>query len=391
VPTGVHDRVAALTSLQVRLLGWAALVAFVALRWARLGSLGAFPLAGGSNVHAGTPAGLRVSGTGYDGQYVYRLALDPFTRAVTAHGITLDLPGYRQQRIMTALLAYLVAKLPGVSVFAALVVVNVVAVAVAIWFGTALAAQVGRHPALGLVLAVPACMPISVGRDLTEPVAWAGALAGIYLVRQRRWFWAGVALTVAVLARETTGVVAAGLIVGQAWALGRRWPSATRQAAWLLLPVVVEAGWQLWLAHVWGTLPLRTGQSSQHLSGPVVGVLGSLLFGLVGHHSGSLAFGLAVFVERVVLLGLILAAAWSLIRRRSRAMPGEIVGWALAVVLALSLSAWQTDVSFLRATYEAWAMSVLLLVLARSPASRYPLAAAGVVTLGVASMYVHLV
>lgn len=391
MPTGVRERAAALTTLQARLLGWAGLVIFVAARWARLGSLGAFPLAGGPNVHAGTPAGLRVSGTGYDGQYVYRLALNPFTRAVTAHGITLDLPGYRQQRIMTALLAYLVAKLPGVSVFAALVLVNVAAVAVAIWFGTALAGQLGRHPAVGLVLAVPAALPISVGRDLTEPVAWAAALAAIYLVRQRHWFWAGVALTVAVLARETTGVVAAGLIVGQGWAWLRREPGCTRRAAWLLLPVGVEGGWQLWLAHVWGTLPLRTGQSSQHLSGPVIGVLGSLLYGVVGHHSGSLAFGLAVFVERVVLLVLMLAAAWSLLRRRTQATPGEIVGWVLAVVLALSLSGWQTDVAFLRATYESWAMSVLVLVLARSQGSRYPLAAAGVVTLGVAAMYVHLV
>jgi hypothetical protein len=390
VPSGVRVEAAGLTRSQARLAGWAALLVFVVLRWTRLGGAGAFPLAGGPQVHPGTPPGLRVTSTGYDGQYVYRLALDPFTRAVTAHGITLDLPGYRQQRIMTALLAYLIAKLPGVSVAVALIVVNVAAVALAIWFGTALADRVGRHPAFGLVLAVPACIPISVGRDLTEPVAWAGALAGIYLVRQRRWFWAAVALTVALLARETTAVIAVGLMLGEAWALARRTPSATRRAAWLLLPFVVEAAWQLWLGHVWGTLPLRTGESSQHLGVPVVSVLGSLLYGVIGSHSGSVAFGLAVLLERLVLLALMVSAAATVVRRRSYATLGEIIGWGLAVVLALALSTWKTDVAFLRATYEAWAMSVLLLVLATRSSSRYPLIAAGAVTFGVAAMYVHL-
>lgn len=365
------------------------MLAFVAVRWLRLGGVGAFPLAGGAAVHPGTPRELALYPTGYDGEFVYRLALDPFTQSAAGHGITLDLPAYRQQRIMTALVAHLVAGLPGVGVAAALIIVNVAAVCVAIWYGTAFAVLVRRPPAVGLLLAVPACMPISLGRDLTEPVAWAGALAGIYLVRRGRWLGAAVALTVGVLARETTVVIIVGLIAGEAWKLARPALVSTWRASWLLAPLAAATGWQLWMLHVWGTLPIRTGQSANAGSLPVVGVLESLLWGVVGQHSSGVAIGVAELLERLVLLILIAAAAWAVLRRDTAASPGETSGWFLAVVLALSVRRWGTDVAFLRATYESWAMSILVLIQARR-VPRYALTAAGLATLAVAGMYGYL-
>ncbi len=382
-----HDT--AVTLRQARLAGVVAVLLFVAVRLIRLGSAGAFPLAGGPNVGPGTPAGLVLHPTGYDGQFVYRLALDPFTRLRTAHGITLDLPSYRQQRIMTPLLAHLLAELPVITVAVALIVVNVVAVAVAVWFGTALARDFGRAPLLGLVAAIPVCMAISVGRDLTEPVAWAAALAGIYFVRRGRWVPAALVFTVAVLARETTLVIVVGLALGEAWALARRRPAASWRAGWLVLPVAVAVGWQLWLWHVWGNVPVRTGQGENASSHPVVGVLHSVFWGVAGQHSTGLGIGLAEVVERLVLLLLMVAAGWQIFRRRTAATPGESCAWVLAVLLAFSLRAWHTDVAFLRATLESWAMSVIVLLQARSGA-RYPLAAAAAVTLGVGAMYVYL-
>src|SRR3990172_6865503 len=47
---------------------------------------------------------------GYDGQFYYRLALDPLTIERTAHGIRLDNPPYRQQRILYPVLAWLVGR-----------------------------------------------------------------------------------------------------------------------------------------------------------------------------------------------------------------------------------------------------------------------------------------
>jgi len=67
------------------------------------------------------------------------------------------------------------------------------------------------------------------------------------------------------------------------------------------------------------------------------------------------------------------------------------VAWLLAVGLAVSVRRWINDVQFLRATYESWALSVLVLVSSTDRRARLVLAGAGSVTLGVAAMYVALV
>src|SRR5690349_10412414 len=55
------------------------------------------------------PPGLTVRSDigGYDGVAFYRLAVNPFTRAKKAYGITLDNPPYRQQRIGYPLLVWI--------------------------------------------------------------------------------------------------------------------------------------------------------------------------------------------------------------------------------------------------------------------------------------------
>jgi hypothetical protein len=162
----------------------AALVAvFVSIRSIVTHGVSGFPLAAPPATTPGTP-GLRVFSDGYDGQFVYRLALDPFTRVATAHGITLDNPAYRQQRIATALLAHLLAGIPGVSTALAIVLVNSVAVVIAIVAARYLTADTARPLMFAVILAVPACLPISLGRDLTEPVAWAGVLVALLIARR---------------------------------------------------------------------------------------------------------------------------------------------------------------------------------------------------------------
>lgn len=363
-----------------RIGGLGSIAIFVAARLARVHGPEGFVVAGPPWAH---PGALRLYQDGYDGQFVYRLALDPFTRHVTEHGITLDAPAYRQQRIATALLAHVVAWLPGISTALALILVNALALAVAVFAGTRIAADAGRHPGWGLVLAAPACMPVSLGRDLTEPVAWAAILVALVLVRRRHWPAAALALTVAVLARDTSLVVVAGLGVGAVWdaVRGRRreW-----SAAWLLIPVAVEAAWQGWLYSVWGALPLRTGQSNNASSSPVVGVLRSIF----STNADRPALDVVYILERLAVLALIVSAAWLLWRRRSAVSAGEASSWLLAVLLALSVRDWRIDVGFLRATYEAWGLSVLVLVYARAWQARYLLAGAGATTLAVAVMYI---
>ena len=363
-----------------RIGGLASIAIFVVARLARVRGPEGFVVASPPWSH---PGSLRLYREGYDGQFVYRLALDPFTRHVTEHGITLDSPAYRQQRIATALLAHVVAWLPGISTALALILVNALALAVAVFAGTRIAADAGRHPGWGLVLAAPACMAISLGRDLTEPVAWAAILVALVLVRRQHWPAAALSLTVAVLARETSLVIVAGLGIGAVWEAvrgrHREW-----SAAWLLIPVAVEAAWQGWLHSVWGVVPARTGQSNNASGVPVVGVLRSIF----STNADRPALDAVYILERLALLALIVSAAWLLCRRRSAVSAGEGASWLFAVVLALSVRDWHTDVGFLRATYEAWGLSVLVLVYARAWQARYLLAGAGATTLAIALMYI---
>jgi len=77
-----------------------------------------------------TPIGITIaSGSGYDGQFYYRLALDPFDLRHTAYGITFD-NAYRVQRITYSLLVWLAAGGRHGLVSRSLVLVNVLALAV---------------------------------------------------------------------------------------------------------------------------------------------------------------------------------------------------------------------------------------------------------------------
>jgi hypothetical protein len=421
---------------------------FVLLRLAFATSLGGFVVASDEFVDPSrTPDRLEVvTGTrGYDGQFVYRLAVDPWTAEPTEHGIRLDNPAYRQQRIATPVFAWTVAMLPGVSTALALVLVNAAALLVAAWYASRLATEAGRHPLCGLVLAFPACMPISLARDLTEPVAWAAVLAGLYCGRRGRWAAAGVALTVAVLARETSIVVVVGLALGAVIEasrsrsavarsavarsarsrsavarsgvaraggrvgptvepdLGFSGPSGTSSpsgasgrggvagsAGWLLLPVLVAVAWQAALWQIWGTLPLRSGGAGNLGGLPLLGVLGSLVADLPDFTSPAIAnplVGALVFGERIAVLALFCYAGVAIVSRHARLRVGESIAWALAVTMALSLRGWSTDVQFLRAANEAVGLSLLVAVGDDRPAGRAARSLGAALAAGVALMY----
>jgi len=400
VPVPVRATLARRPVLSTTVLASLLVLGFVLLRLVFATSLGGFVVASERFVDpTRTPERLEVVAEtgGYDGQFVYRLAVDPWTVQPTEHGVRLDNPAYRQQRIATPVLAWTLALLPGLSTTLALVLVNVVALLVAAGYGSRLAVESGRHPLCGLLLAFPACMPISLGRDLTEPVAWAAVLAGLWYARRRRWAAAGVALTVAVLARETSLVVVAGLAVGavvQAVRSGARRRGApatagvgsrsaalagpgpepgapngtaapTGSAGWLAVPIAIAVGWQVLLWQIWGTLPLRSGGSGNLADLPLLGVFRSLVADLPDFTSSTISnplVGVVVFGERLAVLALFCYAGLALLRGRGRLGTGEAVAWALSVAIAMSLSAWSTDVQFLRAANEAVGLSLLVAV-----------------------------
>lgn len=250
----------------IALTGW---VSFVLLRLglAAGGDITRFVRAARPYAHRnGVPPGLLVfPGNGYDGQFYYRLALDPAALHRTAFGITMDAP-FRVQRIGYPALAWLVSAGQHAWVPAALVVVNVLALAAVGLAGGTLARDAGRHALWGLLFAGYFGFFMSVGNDLTEPVAAACLLGGIIAYRRGRPVLAGAAFGYGALTRETVLIVplALGLTRLISWARRPARPQACLSAADLawVLPVVMFAAWQLVLRQVTGSVILMDSAAS---------------------------------------------------------------------------------------------------------------------------------
>ena len=243
------------------------------------------------------PPTLRVLGSGYDGMFYYRVALDPLTDRLTDHGITFDRPAYRQQRIVYPLLAWIASGADAGRVPAALVLINVAAMAAIGWVGGMLARASGRHALWGALFALYPGFVITLTNDLTEIVAALLLLAALALLRSERTMPAAVALALAVLARETTILAAAASAVTRfATARGRpgRWLP-------LALPAAVLALWQMALTARWHETTVGEGGGS--FAPPLVGAL---------------------------------AAAWL---NGERLRPGDALVWSAAVAFILAMMA----------------------------------------------------
>ena len=168
----------------IAFLGW---LGFALARWQvwAKGHLSLFIMAGRVYTNrAQLPRGLLlVPSDGYDGQFYYRLALDPANWNKTAFGITMD-QSYRYTRIGYPVLAWLVSAGQHQLVPLALVVVNLLAVAAMAILGGMFARDSGRHALWGLAFVAYFGLVISVGRDTAEPLAEACMLGGLLAYRR---------------------------------------------------------------------------------------------------------------------------------------------------------------------------------------------------------------
>jgi len=161
-------------------------LAFVAGRLADAahGSIGAFVVAGSRYARPGAvPAGIPVvTGNGYDGQFYFRMALDPADVARTAFGITFD-SAERLSRIGYPFLAWLAAGGVRAAVPWTMVAVNVVALALLGLLGAVLARSAGRHALAGL-LVLAATAHWVTGAHAVSGSTTAGGHTNVHLLGQ---------------------------------------------------------------------------------------------------------------------------------------------------------------------------------------------------------------
>jgi len=145
---------------------------------------------------------------GYDGQFVYQIALNPGGAAEF-----LDIPAYRYQRILYPLLARLTSLGIPSAIPWMLIVINIVSISLGTLATEKILKQHGKSRWYALVYCMFAGMLLSLRLDLTEPLAFALAQWGVWYFIRNRPGLSGLLLALAILTRELTILFAAACAI----------------------------------------------------------------------------------------------------------------------------------------------------------------------------------
>jgi hypothetical protein len=91
---------------------------------------------------------------GYDGQFFYRLAIEPFSFDKVASGVTFDKPHYRQQRILYPLIAHFFSLGQTELVPVSLVLVNLIGIFFLAYLAAVYMQEIGLSYLWGSVIAL---------------------------------------------------------------------------------------------------------------------------------------------------------------------------------------------------------------------------------------------
>lgn len=303
-----------------------------------------------------TPPNLHIhpGQNGYDGQYFYRIAVAPFSFEKREAGIVLMPPVYRHQRILYPLLAHAAAFGQTHYIPHALIGVNLVFVCALAFLLGGYVRSFERHA----LWAVPAILfpgfPVTLSLDLSEIVALAGAVAGLWAWRKERRWWASAAFALAALAKEPTLLVAASVGMYETWRALREKDRARFWGACRLF--VAPLAYLAWLGFLYGMYGRQAYYGNTNVTWPFMGYaefVQSPFFDDVlkrRNQWGSYAF----------IAGLAVASAASL---RHTLVPGEVrAAWGLCLLLTtmLAFPITLSDWGLLRATTEFCTLGLLV-------------------------------
>jgi hypothetical protein len=364
--------------------GWLVFVVARLAGWAD-GKLSLFIASGTRYSHPALmfPRIAHVKGKGYDGQFYYRFAFDPFDWHPTAFGITIDHP-YRYTRIGYSVAAWALSGgghgrvLPLVLVF-----VNLLGVAAMAWLGGLLARESGRHALWGLLFAAYFGLVVSVGRDTSEPLADACLLGGLLAYRHRRFALAAALITYAVFTNEPVLVLPVVLALTRLWQLCRRQarPGAP-DLVWVLpgfLYLLLQG-----IQHVVVRGPAGgVADASANLTWPFTALVAGLdrdVHRMSWHHLGMYDYNL---IEFAALMAFVVAGF--LVLRSTTAPAHEraaFIGFVVVEVVSASSQFWYSVFGEGRTYVDAYVMAVALLLATPAGAGVVPGVVPGVVTRG---------
>jgi len=176
---------------------------------------------------------------GYDGQFYYYIAHDPF---ILNHNFNhIDFPAYRYQRLIYPLTAWVLSLGQATLIPYMMVAVNLLAILVGTYFIILMLQHFGRNPWTSLFYSTSWGFLLCLLRSLPEPLAITFIVMAIFAHLKGKTLWQTGLLTLAVLTQETT------LLVSMAFFFYWFWKKDIREALTMLFPALAYWGWQLYL------------------------------------------------------------------------------------------------------------------------------------------------
>ena len=318
------------------------------------GDVGSF-VGAGDLLSSGTDLPLQ-TGAGYDGQFYYRMALEPLDFDKTTAGVTID-SEMRLQRIGYPAATWLLSLGGLISVEYALIAVNLLGLALIAGIGGVFAQRSGRHALWGLMLTAFYGFAFTLSKDLTEIVEVTFLLLGLVAARKQRFAVAALALGGAVLTRESALFIVPFIAVWRLYVIVRRRerPNAI-DLTWIVPPLMFGA-WQLIVHASTGRFPVRAERDNTvNFPGwPLLRTLPDLFDDLTVR-------GLVHLAEVVVLVAVLLIASISL--HKSTAEPLEVAVFAgLAIAcLAVDVRSNVWTIRSLRMFADAYVLAMVVLL-----------------------------
>ena len=188
---------------------------------------------------------------GYDGQFVYYIALNPHPNTVASK---LDVPAYRYQRILMPLLARALSfgnkfLLPWL-----LPVLGILSLAGGTWALSQLLDDWGVSRWYALVYGFWAGFMLALIVDLPEPLAYSLVVVGFLSIERKKEQLGWFLLMLAVFAKEVTILFVVGILLS--YLLERRWRSALGLLLVSILPFLL---FQFWLFTIFGEFGIGSG------------------------------------------------------------------------------------------------------------------------------------
>lgn len=198
------------------------------------------------------------AGHGHDGWRFFLTAQDPFALDDERRPVY---RAYRYRRVLGPLLAGGFGTFPAPATVLGLNVIGVLGFGLAVGTTAALASPLGARAWVPLGALLNVGLWLSIELVTADTLTLGLALLAVYLSLRHRPAWAAVAMTLAVLAKETSILFAAGLVI---WLYidGQR-GAALRMA---VLPIGAIATWMLYLESVLGGAFKSNSNLGLHLS-----------------------------------------------------------------------------------------------------------------------------